>query len=159
MLAGCVAPAPTSHVTTTGTLAGSWPGLEGAAAQIETGPRGSMLAIVLTPQPDACTALADGAAGAVTVQLSLSKAGTSSLFAPGTELGPYTSDGTTAGPWVGILVSDQAAQCAVATGTTTLTASDPTGYEGTFELELAGEQLRGTFAAPACTWPSARPCP
>lgn len=148
VLAGCVAPAPAASVTTTGTLGGTWPGLEGAAAQIETGPRGSMLAIVLTSDRDPCSTMSQSPA----VQLSLSKAGTTNLFAPGTDVGRYTSDGTGPGPWVGIVVADHA-QCAVATGTTTLTSSDASGYEGSFELVMPdGEQLSGTFAAPACAY-------
>jgi hypothetical protein len=148
VLVGCAAPAPTASVTTTGTLDGTWPGLRGAAAQIETGPRGSMLAIILASDPDPCSAMS----GAPAVQLSLSKAGTTNLFAPGTEIGRYTSDGTSSGPWVGIVVADSA-QCVVATGTTTLTSADPSGYEGSFELVMPdGAQLSGTFAARTCAY-------
>ena len=165
--AGCIAPAPTAGVTTTGTIGGRWPGLLGAAAQVETGPRGSMLAIVLTTRADACTALAEASlvAGAATVQISLSKSGTGVLFTAATDPGTYTTDGTTAGPWAGILVYDRDASCrptsyeGVAQGTTTLTAIDPSSDSGSFDFTSPdGERLQGTFVAERCAWTSAVEC-
>lgn len=167
LAAGCTGPARLATVTTTGTIGGKWPNLQAAASQIETGPKGSMLIVELSPRVDVCDALAASAAeaGAVTVELAFAKASTTKLFEAGTDLVTYTSDAASAGPWVEISVLVRDASClptpyeGQATGTATLTAADATGYAGTFDFKISdGERLTGSFSSENCTWVSARTC-
>jgi hypothetical protein len=166
--AGCAVPAPPATVTTMGTIGGRWTGLVAAAAQIETGPRGSMLVIALSTLPDACSALAESetVAGSAAIELSFSKPGTGpNQFVPGTDPGTYATDAAGPPPWVSALVLDRDTSCApttaegYATGTATISSADASGYEGAFALVLVdGEQLNGTFHAESCTWNDAVVC-
>jgi hypothetical protein len=161
-------PAPQATVTTTGTIDGRWSGLVAAASQIESGPRGSMLTVVLTPTFDPCGALAESmtTAGHPTVALAFAKPGaTPYMFAPGTDPGAYSTDASGPPPWVEARIFSRDASCTptpadgLATGVATLITAGGSGYTGTFDVTLIdGEHLSGTFGSEPCSWTNAPEC-
>ena len=157
LLVACTSSSSSSSISVSGSLGGKALAIKSAAATVFTDSKGSSLMIYLSPDADACTATADVPAGGSALEFALYQQQGGAIVSD-MDLKTYSTDVTTAGPWVEIDTIQRGTDCTATAaegkgqGSVMLTKASGGVYAGTFDFTHGTDHITGSFTTDACAW-------